>query len=177
MNRFFPSALVVLAAFVVVGCGGAEGLLATVPPPVELTAGGTGGLAVIPASGEYRGELTVESVQMVRGGNGAWTEVSATPASGSGRGTATVSGSTIRLGRDGEEDALFVGTLTAITAIPGRTAATYADLTAFDSNKERFAYTLLPGSPRTLEIVARTKVVREGDRQVLFDRYKFVLRP
>ena len=172
MARLLAPALIALAVLTV-GCGGSIGkLLATVPPPVELTAG-TGGLIELPASGSYRGELVVERATLKSDGNGGWTETATEPIY-IGRSAATIRETRIELTQDGVEVARFLGRLRVVPANAGQPAATYVDLTAFDGNRERFNYTLAAGDPKTLRIVARTEVERSGDT-ARFDRYEFTL--
>lgn len=173
VTRSFSPALALLATLCA-GCGGVGvNLFATVPPPVEFRA--EPGLMELPASGIYRGTLTEEHVVSVRGAEGVWSEVSATEIR-SGRAEAVVDGKQINLHRDGETVTLFSGAMQVTTGRPSHPAGTYVTLQAFDGHHERFRYTLLEGSPRTLRIAARGKIQLQQERAE-FDRYTFELRP
>lgn len=172
MTRYAPAAFVLLAALLV-GCGGVDNLLATVPPPVEFTAGGSG-VAELPKEGTYRGDVAVEHVIAVLDGNGTWVQEGAEPADGSGRAQADVQADgTVVLRQDGASRSLFTGKLKVVTSAGG-IRSTAATLTSFEGNREQYPYTLSGDRPPTLRIAARGQTTRDG-RRYLFDRYTFEL--
>lgn len=162
------------------GCaGGGAGLFATVPPPVEFTAGVLGDqvsparVFEYPAAGRYLGNVSVQRVTMRRNDEGRWFVTSAADLGLNRRAIADIgTDHSIVLRWAGEEKPLFNGTLKVDEA----NERADAKVTSFDGATGIYPYSLVPGSPESFLVSPHAGVHAEGDAYV-YDRYKFELSP